>query len=191
MSLYSYPFLPGSVQLCRTQKNTHYQPPPGLCSPMAVPICQSDWLGVQGQDVQNNDALCMSKAPFPTHSSMSVHFTFFKILGMNVDLWQVDKLRPKEMNLLTEDNATSQLQIRMRINAEAEELWNHDVHGRCKATCCHSHHYSSIQNLGAFTMHHMCFQAQGGRCGGEYKNEWHAVTAHQGKGHVLQELSLK
>lgn len=36
---------------------------------------------VKGQDVQNNDALCMSRAPFQTHSSISIHSTFTRSLG--------------------------------------------------------------------------------------------------------------
>lgn len=66
----------------RPQTNTHYQPAPGLCSPVAVPIWLGDQLGgVKGQDVQNNDALCMSRAPFQTHSSISIHSTFTRSLG--------------------------------------------------------------------------------------------------------------
>lgn len=91
---------------------------------------------------------------------------------MTADLLQVDKPRPREMNSLTEDNATSQLPIRMRIKMEKHESSEIMMCiGDARPQCCSSHHYSSIQNLGAFTVCHMCFQAQRGRCGDEYKSK--------------------
>lgn len=88
------------------------------------------------------------------------------------DLLQVDKLRPREMNSLTEDNATSQLQIGKKIKMQKQESSKIMMCiGDARQQCCSSHHYSSIQNLGAFNVCHMCFQAQGSRRGGEYKSK--------------------
>lgn len=39
-------------------------------------------------------------------------------MNATADLVQVEKLRPGEMNLLAEDNATSQLEVRMRIKMQ-------------------------------------------------------------------------
>lgn len=65
--------------------------------------------------------------------------------------------------------------------------------GDARQQCCSSHHYVSTQDLWALTMCHRLSQPQGGRHvagAGRYKGKWCMVPAHQGKGSVLEELTI-
>ena len=103
----------------------------------------------QGQDVKNNDALCMCRAPSQTHSSKSKH-------SLLQDLWDKDDCRSftggetevQETSELTEDSSMSRHQIRTRVKMQrCESLEIMMYIGDARQQCCHSHHYASSQDL--------------------------------------------